>query len=308
MTQSVLIIGATGNIGGPIAEALFRHKSSFSNLAVFTTETSLNNTDKKKNFDKLTEQGFKIVVGDLNNKQSLINAFKGYDVVLSTLAAENIEKQIDVIDAAVEAGVKRFYPSEFATETFSSYYKSLSALQGKVKVREHLEQVVKKHPNFTYTLFNNGLFAELVYTPLVDFDVRNHTVTVIGDINTKFSTTTIKDIAEFFVASLLDPSVGRNGSISVQGDQITWRESIDIIEKLQGVKYEVKTISEEESKRQEEEFLKEGKFLNAAVHQIRRLLASGHSSYEQPDNHHFKQVKTESFESFAKGFVANLKE
>jgi hypothetical protein len=196
MSQSVLLIGATGNIGSHIAEGLVRHKSSFSKLAAFTTEESLNNSDKKKQFDKITEQGFSVVVGDLDNKQSLINAFKGFDVIVSSIGGALVPKQTEIIDAAAEAGVKRFYPSEFGTDTTTPFYRTLTALQGKVKIQEYLEQVVEKYPNFTYSLFLTGAFSEWVPSQFFKFDFKNHTFEVIGDesaLDAKFATTSFKE-------------------------------------------------------------------------------------------------------------------
>lgn len=48
---------------------------------------------------------------------SLVDVFKGQDAVVSTLATLSVQQQLGIIDAAVAAGVKRFLPSEFGSDT-----------------------------------------------------------------------------------------------------------------------------------------------------------------------------------------------
>ena len=42
-----------------------------------------------------------------------MDAFRGQDAIVSAISTSNNAKQKEIIDAAVEAGVKRFIPSEF---------------------------------------------------------------------------------------------------------------------------------------------------------------------------------------------------
>jgi hypothetical protein len=59
---------------------------------------------------------------DYESKASLVQAFKGVDTVLSFLAipdpASMIRLQKNMIDAAIEAGVRRFAPSEWGRYAF----------------------------------------------------------------------------------------------------------------------------------------------------------------------------------------------
>ncbi|KAI4146986.1 MAG: hypothetical protein LQ340_005736, partial [Diploschistes diacapsis] len=48
----------------------------------------------------------------------LVAAFKCQDVVIATVTIQGIGQQKPVIDAALKAGVKRFVPFEFGTDTF----------------------------------------------------------------------------------------------------------------------------------------------------------------------------------------------
>lgn len=63
--------------------------------------------------------GVNYVTVDYENKTQLVEALRGVDVVLSFLADSNFDlvqrMQELLIDACVEAGVKRFAPSEWGT-------------------------------------------------------------------------------------------------------------------------------------------------------------------------------------------------
>jgi hypothetical protein len=189
MTQSILIIGATGNIGHPISQALANHRNSFSKIGALTSEKSLN--EKKEKFDELRQQGFEIVLGDIEDKKSLVTAFQGWDVVVSALNVMLVDKQYTIIDAAVEAGVKRFYPSEFASDSRDIVGYELIAF--KKKVQDYLDESVKKNANFSYTLFFTGYFEEWITNPFFRFDPKNHSFHGTGDINVQFSVTSLQE-------------------------------------------------------------------------------------------------------------------
>jgi putative NADH-flavin reductase len=52
---------------------------------------------KKQDFDALKEQGVKIITGDISNKDSLIRAFNGFDVVISAIASALVDQQTIII-------------------------------------------------------------------------------------------------------------------------------------------------------------------------------------------------------------------
>jgi hypothetical protein len=191
---SVLLIGATGNIGSHLADALVRHKGQFSTIGALTSQSSLDDAEKKKTYDALAEKGFIIEVAQIDNKESLIEVFKKYNNVVSAVGAPGIPGQTVFIDAAVEAGVSRFYPSEFGSDTTELQNEPVYA--GKVKIQQYLKEAAQKSPQFSYTLFVNGAFMEWFFTlppSVYDIDTKNHTANVIGDLNAKISTTSFHE-------------------------------------------------------------------------------------------------------------------
>ncbi len=61
--------------------------------------------------------GIEAVEVDYNSVESLANALRGQDVIVTTTSAEALSNQKPIIDAAIAAGVKRFIPSDFGSFT-----------------------------------------------------------------------------------------------------------------------------------------------------------------------------------------------
>ena len=64
---SILLVGASGYIGRPLAQEFIRQKDKFSRLAILTEES------KKDKFSEVVAQGFEHVYGSFHDVES----FKG---------------------------------------------------------------------------------------------------------------------------------------------------------------------------------------------------------------------------------------
>lgn len=69
-----------------------------------------------------------------------------------------MKNSIEVIDIAIEAGVKRIYPSEFGID-LSDPANQTPALGEKMKIEEHLVQKAKEG-KVSYTFFITGPFLD----------------------------------------------------------------------------------------------------------------------------------------------------
>jgi len=95
-----------------------------------------------------------------------------------------VPKQANLVDVAVEAGVSRFYPSEFGFDLTTPFNSVQPAYKFKVQIQNQLKELAATHPNFSYTLISNGSFADFIFDvpPMVfEIDPHNHTATIIGD-------------------------------------------------------------------------------------------------------------------------------
>src|ERR1700761_5813636 len=95
--KAVAHVGASGFIGTPVLMALI--DSGF-DVTVLTRQ--------KDNAD--FPSSVKVAQIDYSNRESVILALKDQDALVSTVGVRAIEEQYKLIDAAAEAGVRRFVP------------------------------------------------------------------------------------------------------------------------------------------------------------------------------------------------------
>jgi uncharacterized protein YbjT (DUF2867 family) len=87
-------------------------------LNAFLKHSSFNVTVLSREGSSSTfPEGVKVVRADYSSVDSLTKAFSGQDAVLSFVAGHVIGDQEKLIDAAIAAGVKRFLPSEYGSNT-----------------------------------------------------------------------------------------------------------------------------------------------------------------------------------------------
>jgi hypothetical protein len=94
----------------------------------------------------------------------LIEAFKGQDAVVSALGAAGMHEQTKIIDAAVKAGVKRFLPSEYGSNTQNAKATALVPFFAlKVTIIEHLKKQESK--GLSWTAIESGPAFDMVNLP-----------------------------------------------------------------------------------------------------------------------------------------------
>ncbi|KAJ2661907.1 hypothetical protein IWW48_002138 [Coemansia sp. RSA 1200] len=144
MTQTVAIIGATGNQGGSVLRAL--HATGKYSIVAVTRDVSSASANKIK----ADYPDVKLATADLDDIESLKQAFEGADIVfgvtvymqpiiLSRIASGNIDAEFhqgkNIVDAAISAGVKKI--------VFSTMYSLKELSDGKYAEAPHFESKYK---------------------------------------------------------------------------------------------------------------------------------------------------------------------
>lgn len=143
-----------------------------------------------------------------------------------------------IIDAAVQGGVKEFYPSEYGSDISQGDYLTNRYFRDKQVTRQHLRDTVSREPSFNYTLVMIGGLIEFALTPLFGTDVVNKTFTFYGTPEKTESLTAVADVARYVVESILLPkSPTQERQFRVVGGQYAWGNLIDAVERAQGVTY-----------------------------------------------------------------------
>lgn len=165
---------------------------------------------------------------DYNDKQSLVNALKGQHAVVSTVAMEAILGQKLIIDAAIQAGVRRFIPSDFGSLSTDP---AASDLPHHVSMVEIQNYVKSKSDQIEYTIFSIGAFTEFLVKYPFAFDFEQKTAQVWGDGTTKISSTSLNGAARAIVGALKNPEPTKNKNIHVHELVVTQSQLLSLAKK-----------------------------------------------------------------------------
>jgi NAD(P)H dehydrogenase (quinone) len=97
--KNVIVIGGSGNVGREILASLLESRAEFGTISALKRE----GVPASEILQKFAQQGVQILEANFKDKASLVKAFKGSDVVISTVNAPAFDDQYNFIDAAIEA-------------------------------------------------------------------------------------------------------------------------------------------------------------------------------------------------------------
>ncbi|KAJ5923592.1 hypothetical protein N7454_008837 [Penicillium verhagenii] len=222
--RSVAIAGGSGSLGGPIIESLL--------LSGFEV-TALVRAGKQSPSSSFPASVNTATV-DYTSHESLVVALRGIDAVISVLSGPGLDFQPALLDAAIEAGVSRFLPSEFGANTYIPLTSEIPIFQGKVAFQKSMQQKLAQHPSLSYTL--------IVHGPLFDFclagglfgDVQKREMTIYDGGDNKFSSTCLADLGTVVVGVLRNPEQTKNRAIFVEGANLTQNKLLASLEKVTG--------------------------------------------------------------------------
>ncbi len=222
--SNILVTGATGHLGKAVVEALLQ-KTNPANIHVLVR-------DAAKATD-LTAKGVTAHEGNYDDKESLVNALKGIDklyMVSGNDLHNRIKQQYNVVDAAVEAGVKHIVYTSFQRKNETETSPISFVAEGHLKTEEKI-----KASGLTYTLLQHGIYADMIPIFAGEHLLENHTIYLpAGNGKTAYAVRT--DQAEAGANILLDES-GKydNKSIEFAGPEaVSWAQVAEFIKTAAG--------------------------------------------------------------------------
>jgi len=253
--KNVIIIGAGGHLGPSIL-------STFDADPRFTVSILARHSSKSTFPSHLKVHR----IGDDYPEAELLEAFQGQDAVISTIATVGARYQKTIIDMAIKAGVKRFVPSDFGSDTTNKNAIALipQYFKGKMETVEYLKG--KEKEGLTWTSFVTGSFFELaIETGYMGYDLKEHKATIVNDGNDTWSTTTFAAIGAAVRNSMLIPEKTANKYIFIASFTVSQNDVLASLEKATGKKWEVKHVDGEEDKKIGLEKMSKGDFSGAPL-------------------------------------------
>ena len=222
---SVVVAGATGNLGGRIARALLARGAGVRALVRHGTP--------REKFERLRGLGVSTFLVDFRNAPQLAAGCSGASCVVSALAGLSdviVDTQTALLDAAVSAGVARFIPSDYSID----FTKLPPGHNRNLDLRRAFHQRLDQAHISPVTIFC-GAFADLLtgQMPVILFKPKR--VLCWGDADQRMDFTAIDDTAAFTASAALDLSAPR--FLRVAGDQLSASELTTVVSEVTGTPF-----------------------------------------------------------------------
>ncbi|KAI6354673.1 hypothetical protein MCOR25_008496 [Pyricularia grisea] len=234
----IAIAGGSSGVGQEIADALAATKK---HEILLLTRQFPDGTEP-------AQDGVTWVHADYHDVSQLTSLLKGVHTVLSfvisatgmTGGTPKSDEQRNLVDASIQAGVKRFAPSEWLGWNLDP----VPWYQYKKAMREYLKEVNKDKKVLEYCLFQPGIFTNYLVYPHqtskhvkafeMNLDFHNRRIIIAeGSENARLTMTTVRDLATVMTLAVEYegewPVVG-----GIRGEDITLGELLALGERIYG--------------------------------------------------------------------------
>lgn len=223
--STIVVAGATGNLGGRIVRAL-RERGA-------TVTALVRHGAAADNLERLQDLGVKIASVDWSSATQVTAECSRASCVVSALQGLRdviVDIQTTLLDAAIRAGVPRFIPSDYSID----FTKLPPGENRNLDLHRDFHALLDKASISVTTIFN-GAFADMLtgQMPLILFKLKR--VLYWGDADQRMDFTTIDDTAAFTARAALDPSTPR--FLRIAGDQQSARELTAAVSEVTGTEF-----------------------------------------------------------------------
>jgi uncharacterized protein YbjT (DUF2867 family) len=227
----ILVVGATGRVGGRITRQLLeqgkdvrilvRHNSPSEQLAQQGMATPA---------QSLIDAGAEPVYGDVKDAESLKRAVAGVDMVISTANSalrggednvQNVDREGNrrLVEAAAEAGVEHFI-------FISALGATLDSPSDFMRAKAETDQELRES-GMDYTIVAPTAFIDVWPGMVVGMpSLHGQPVTLVGEGRRRHSFISERDVAAFAVAATDNPQA-RNQYLAIGGPEaLSWRDVV----------------------------------------------------------------------------------
>ena len=223
---------ATGNLGPTIAEALA--DAGFEVTAL--SRSSAHKLDSR----------VKVQVVDYTSRDSLVSALSGQDAIVNTLnvGATPRDTHLALIEAAQAAGIQRFIPSEFGSDTSNPNSAALPVFGDKIAALDSLKEATAKNSAFTWTAVATGPFLDWGLEHQFFVSLKSSSTAIYNGGDIRFSSTTLAGIARAVVGVLQHPEETKNRHVRISEADVTQHEVLRLSGRAGQIKEEPVSLEE----------------------------------------------------------------
>lgn len=232
----ILVVGATGNLGGAITRMLLAQGQPVCILV-----------RPQSDYRALADLGAQIVPGDLKERSSFTTACEGVDIVISTASAgqrsgEDTVQTVDweghrhLIDAAKTAGVKQFI---FVSVAFADLQSPVPFWQAKGRTEDYL-----RASGLPYTIIAPNGFMEVLIAMIVGMPaLMGKMVTFVGEGSSKHSYISASDVAAFIIGAIGNPAAINQKLLLGGPEPLSLQDAVAVYERVLGRPIPVRSVA-----------------------------------------------------------------
>jgi uncharacterized protein YbjT (DUF2867 family) len=290
-TTTILLAGATGNLGRLIAHYLLQNPALSLSVLVRDADSA-----KAK---ALQQEGANLVVADLTDKTALVEATRGQNIVISALSGGPdvlLDGQLNLLEAARQNKVGRFVASDYSSDFTQLAYGDNVNMDMRKQVFEAIQQ-----SGIGYTVFLNGAFTEVFASPFFGtINETGGTVNFWGDGQQLLDLTTLPDTARYIADAVLDPAT-LNQIVSIAGDEITMTDVAATLANQTGRPFDQIVNGTTDDLAQQINTIRNQNPANVfayVFHQYKLGMFSGKGKLNKPLSEHYDGTPFVSFQTF----------
>lgn len=232
----ILVVGATGNLGGAVTRMLLAQSRPVRILA-----------RAQSHYQPLADAGARVVLGDLKQRGSLDGACQGANTVITTanstarggedtVQTVDLEGNRNLIDAAKAAGIDQFI---FVSALGADPNSPIPFLQAKGKTEDYL-----RASGLPYTIIAPNGYMEVMVGGVVGMPaMMGQPVTLVGGGRRKHSFISAGDVAAFILAAIGNPAAINQKLLLGGPEPLSFRDAVAIYERVLGHRIPVRSVA-----------------------------------------------------------------
>jgi hypothetical protein len=143
--------------------------------------------------------------------------------------------QLKIAQAALEAGIKRYFPWQFGVD-----YDIIGRGSAQALFDEQLDvrDLLWAQSHTEWVIVSTGMFTSFLFEPSFGVvDLATNTVNALGNLDNAVTVTTAEDIGVMTAEILFDEPRISNRVVHIAGDTVTYREVADALDRALGVQF-----------------------------------------------------------------------